>query len=36
MKVKDSTPTQSFGDLVDEWKENRVELYEGISRILED
>lgn len=36
LEVKDSEPKQTFGKLLAAWKENRVELYEGIRRILED
>lgn len=36
LEVKDREPKPSFGELMAEWKVNRVELYEGISRILED
>ena len=36
LEVKDREPKPSFGELMEEWKKNRVELYEGISRILED
>ena len=36
LEVKDREPKPSFGELMAEWNVNRVELYEGISRILED
>ncbi|MBQ6726104.1 MAG: SAM-dependent DNA methyltransferase [Bacteroidales bacterium] len=36
LEVKDREPKPYFGELMAEWKVNRVELYEGISRILED
>lgn len=36
LEVKDRESKPSFGELMAEWKVNRVELYEGISRILED
>ena len=36
LDVKDDAPKQSFGDLIAEWKENRIELYKGINRIIED
>lgn len=36
LEVKNDAPKQSLGELMEEWKENRIELYEEISRILED
>lgn len=36
LEVKNDAPKQTFGELMEEWQENRVELYEGINRILDD
>ena len=36
LEVKDDAPRQSFGELMEEWKKNRIELYEGITGLLED
>ena len=36
LEVKDDAPKQSFGELMTEWKKNRIELYEGINGLLED
>ena len=36
LEVKDDAPKQSFGELMEEWKKNRIELYEGINGLLED
>lgn len=36
LEVKDDAPKQSFGELMEEWKKNRIELYEGITGLLED
>jgi Type I restriction-modification system methyltransferase subunit len=36
LEMKNNAPKQSFGELMEEWKENRIELYKGINRILED
>jgi len=36
LEVKDNAPKQSFGELMTEWKKNRIELYEGINGLLED
>ena len=35
LEVKDETPKQTLEELLEEWKEKRIELYKGISRILE-
>ena len=35
LEVKDETPKQTLEELQEEWKEKRIELYKGISRILE-
>lgn len=36
LEVKDDAPKQSLGELLAAWQENRVELYEGITGLLED
>ena len=36
LEIKNDAPKQTFGELMEEWQENRVELYEGINRILDD
>ena len=36
LEVKNDAPKQTFGELMEEWQENRVKLYEGINRILDD
>ena len=36
LEVRDDAPRQSLGELMEEWKENRIELYEGINGLLED
>lgn len=36
LEVKDREPKPSFGELLAAWQENRVELYEGITGLLED
>ncbi len=36
LEVKDDASKQSFGELMTEWKKNRIELYEGINGLLED
>ena len=36
LEVKNDAPKQTFGELMEEWQENRVELYEGITGLLED
>jgi type I restriction enzyme M protein len=36
LEVKNDAPKQSLGELMEEWKENRIELYEGINGLLED
>lgn len=35
LEVKDDAPKQSFGELIEEWKENREKLYIAIDKILE-
>ncbi|MBO4381407.1 MAG: SAM-dependent DNA methyltransferase [Bacteroidales bacterium] len=34
LEVKDETQKQTFEELLEQWKEKRIELYKGISRIL--
>ena len=36
LDVKDDEPKQTFAELLEEWKDNRNTIYEGINRILED
>ena len=36
LEMKNNAPKQSFGELMEEWQENRVELYEGITGLLEN
>ena len=36
LEVKDDAPRQTLEELLEEWQENRVELYEGINGLLED
>ena len=36
LEVKDDAPKQTLKELLEEWQENRVELYEGINGLLED
>lgn len=35
LEVKNNAPKQSFGELIEEWKENREKLYIAIDKILE-
>lgn len=35
LEVKDDAPKQTLKELLEEWQENRVELYEGINGLLE-
>lgn len=36
LEVKNDAPKQTLEELLEEWQENRVELYEGINGLLED
>ena len=36
LEVKDDAPKQTLEELLAAWQENRVELYEGITGLLED
>jgi len=36
LEVKDNVPKQTLEELLEEWKKNKVQLYEEMNKLLDD
>ena len=36
LEVKDDAPRQTLEELIEDWEKNKVQLYEGMNKLLED